>query len=294
MAIVKITPAGESIKCQAGQHAKFQFSVSNAVDREIRYGVQVRADNNAASWLTVDGDIERNLQSNSDSTIEINVSPPVDLLKEEDGTKTFNFKIRIYDVQNPESTVDSATVSAVIKPVAVESKPLPWIWIVVAAAGLLAAIVVIWLLATPENDGYRYYRFTVTKVRNVNAPGSNMVQLAELNFFTEGTFLDSATITNPNGRNPRNEEPFRANDGNKNTKWLDFNINPLIYDFGAPVIVDSYQLTTANDFNGRDPVRWLLEGSNDADSWDILDNKTGSDHPTPTARFTATDVINID
>ena len=293
MAIVKITPMGESINCQAGGYAKFQFNISNATDKEIRYGIQLRADDGIASWLTIDGEIERSLQASSGSTIEVNAEPPSDLLREEDGKKSFNFKIRVYDVKNPESIVDSDTVSVVVKPAAAEPKPLPWKWILIAVVGLIVVSSVIWLLTKSDTEDYRYYRLTVTKVRNITAPGSSMVQLAELNFFNGGTRLTSATITNPAGSNPLNEEPDKANDGNSRTKWLDFNITPLIYDFGSSVSVDSYQITTANDFNGRDPVRWVLEGSNDAASWVILDNQANSDFPTPTARFTPTSIIEL-
>lgn len=300
MAIVKITPATEAINCKAGEHSKFQFNISNTTGADILYGIQIRADDDVdvTAWLTVDGKIEHRLEANSTSTVEVNVAPPVDLLKEADGKKSFTFKLRIYDAKNPESTVDSPTVSVLVKPAVTKPKPFPWLWIVI----ILAVVIVVgglaaWLVtATGETASYRYYRFTVTEVRDRSARGSNMVQLAELNFFSGEERLTSAKITNPDGSNPRNEEPFRANDGNKSTKWLDFRITPLIYDFGSPVQVDSYQLITANDFNGRDPVRWKLEGSNsmdDPDSWAVLDDNTGTEgkYEIPEARFTATDRI---
>jgi hypothetical protein len=296
MAIVKITPAGESIHCQAGQQEKFQFNISNTVDKQIRYGIQVRADDQAAAWLTIDGDVERDLQASSDSTIEVNVAPPAGLLKEEDGQKSFNFKLRVYDVKNPESTAYSATVSVMVKPTASKPNPFPWRWIAIITVSLFVIVgLVTWFLTRAPEDLYRYYRFEVTKVRNISAPGSNMVQLAELNFYDENNrHLTSATISNPDGRNPSSEEPDKANDGDKLTKWLDFNITPLIYDFGSPVKVNGYQLTTANDYIWRDPVRWLLYGRNDDSApWVLLDNKTSSDYPTPISRFTATSRINI-
>ena len=45
------------------------------------------------------------------------------------------------------------------------------------------------------------------------------------------------------------------------TKWLDFNKQPLEFVLAAPVAVDAWAFSTANDEPGRDPVRWVLEGS---------------------------------
>ena len=41
----------------------------------------------------------------------------------------------------------------------------------------------------------------------------------------------------------------------------------------------SYSLTSANDFAGRDPKNWTLQGSNDGTTWTDLDSRTDEDFP---------------
>ncbi len=131
--------------------------------------------------------------------------------------------------------------------------------------------------------GYRYYRFGPTKLRD--NPGANSIQLAELSLFRQGVRQPAAVVTNPGGSNPPGEGPASADDANVNTKWLDFNRAPLVYDYGNNVVIDAYSITTANDTPARDPVRWRLEGSTDGLAWDVIDDQTAQDFATPTARL---------
>lgn len=130
---------------------------------------------------------------------------------------------------------------------------------------------------------YQFFRFTPTELRNGAA--ANSVQLAELQLYLEGNSISGATATNPNGNNPFGEEPPLAVDGDLFTKWLDFNRGPLVLDFHAPVTIDGYSWATANDAEERDPVRWLLEGSEDGTNWVGLDDQTEADFPVPLERF---------
>ena len=141
-------------------------------------------------------------------------------------------------------------------------------------------------------EGYRYYRFTPTKLRNDTT--ANSVQLSELAFYYSGSRLLSAAVSNPGGSNPQNETPELANDNNTSTKWLDFNKGALVYDFFSNQFIDAYNLTTANDVIDRDPIRWKLEGSVDAINWILIDDKSAADFATPTARFTTTADIVVD
>ena len=136
----------------------------------------------------------------------------------------------------------------------------------------------------PDLPGYRFYRFEPTVLRN--DPGANSVQLAELSLFFQGQRQHAANVSNPGGSNPAGEEPFRADDADTATKWLDFNRGALVYDFANQVEIDAYSITTANDVPDRDPVRWLLEGSDDGVTWELLDDQTAADFPTPLARLT--------
>ncbi|WP_442484434.1 CotH kinase family protein [Aeoliella sp. SH292] len=104
---------------------------------------------------------------------------------------------------------------------------------------------------------------------------------------------------------PNNEEPFRAVDQNPNTKYLNFagaNSGIIITpNFGSST-VRSFQLTTANDAEGRDPSSWVLYGTNDAitsannstglaENWVEIDSGTVS---LPSARFTDGPVVTVD
>lgn len=131
---------------------------------------------------------------------------------------------------------------------------------------------------------FRSYRFTPTKLRDDAA--ANSVQLAEFDLYRNGIALTGATATNPGRNGIAGEEAPMAVDNNVNTKWNDHNKGTLILSFPAPVAVDGYGFTTANDVPARDPVSWKLEGSDNGTTWTLID--TVSDYPTPAARFSAT------
>jgi len=68
-------------------------------------------------------------------------------------------------------------------------------------------------------------------------------------------------------RYPTNEAPANVIDGNPATKYLNFGetksgfiVTPAL---GASIL-DSFQITTANDAVERDPVVWMVYGTNDA------------------------------
>ena len=124
---------------------------------------------------------------------------------------------------------------------------------------------------------YRYVRFTPVKLRNGAA--ANSIQLSEFQLIHEGVFLTGAIAENPAGNNPAGQEPDKAVDGQPSTKWLDHNKGPLILDFGSPVTFDAYGFVTGGDAIERDPVRWILEGSNDGSAWTLIENMTTFDYP---------------
>jgi YVTN family beta-propeller protein len=137
-------------------------------------------------------------------------------------------------------------------------------------------------LIPTDLPGYRYYRFSSTKLRD--DVGSDSLQLAELSLFRKGVRQHAIAVSNPGGSNPVDEGPARADDADTGTKWRDFNRAPLVYDYGTHVVIDAYSITTANDAALRDPVRWLLEASEDGQDWEVLDDQTGQDFVTPVAR----------
>jgi glucose/arabinose dehydrogenase/type 1 glutamine amidotransferase len=79
-----------------------------------------------------------------------------------------------------------------------------------------------------------------------------------------------------NGENPPNESKDKLVDGNTNTKWLTFEPTGWVTaKLDNPVAVNHYALTSANDFPGRDPKNWTLQGSQDGSSWKTLDTQSG-------------------
>lgn len=132
---------------------------------------------------------------------------------------------------------------------------------------------------------FRYYRFTQRKLRD--GAVANSIQLAEFQFVNDYVLLDltGVTASNPGGNFPALEGPTNLVDGSSATKWLDFNRAPVVFDFGVPTEIDAYAFTTANDAAERDPVRWILEGSDDAEAWVLIDTMTAFDFPVPTTRL---------
>lgn len=78
-----------------------------------------------------------------------------------------------------------------------------------------------------------------------------------------------------------------AIDGSMSTKWLDKQKGPLVIDFGTGTRASHFRFTTATDAVERDPVKWLLEGSDNAADWTVLQNQNAA-YGTPTKRQATT------
>ncbi len=137
-----------------------------------------------------------------------------------------------------------------------------------------------------HDKSFRWFRFTATRLRDVFGTA---IQLSEFEFLNDGTPIDASavSVTNEGGDNPEGEDVENLVDGDVATKWLDGANQPVVFDFGAPVTIDGYRFTTGNDAPERDPVRWVLEGSDDGETWTVIDRTIG-DHPTPFGRRIST------
>lgn len=129
---------------------------------------------------------------------------------------------------------------------------------------------------------HRYVRFSQRKLRDDAL--ANSIQLSEFFLLEGATPLTPAGVGNPGGSNPPTEGPANAVDNNYSTKWLDFNKQALVLDLGAVARIDGYGFVTANDAPERDPVRWILEGSDDGAGWTLIENFTSFDFAMPSAR----------
>ena len=74
----------------------------------------------------------------------------------------------------------------------------------------------------------------------------------------------------------RQDSPWRAFDGTPISRfrtkaralWLQ-------YRFVDKKKVETYAITSADDKSVRDPQDWTLQGTNDGENWDILDERSG-------------------
>lgn len=64
-------------------------------------------------------------------------------------------------------------------------------------------------------------------------------------------------------------------DGNPNTKYLcGTQLTWMMWKMDREFIANTYELTSANDAEGRDPKNWVVEGSNDGSNWTVLDQQS--------------------
>jgi hypothetical protein len=129
-----------------------------------------------------------------------------------------------------------------------------------------------------NTNAWRGYRLEITRV--ANASTAVAVQLSELNFIEPGT----APAITARGDNPPNETKDKAFDGTTATKWLDlivpngtanFSWIQYIYPGITSRAVNQYTITTANDFQDRDPADWHFYGVSGSGSLTLLDTRTG-------------------
>lgn len=65
-------------------------------------------------------------------------------------------------------------------------------------------------------------------------------------------------------------------DGNERTMYTtSHNAFSICYEAESPVIVNYYALTSSTNIETMDPYTWTLSGSNDAQTWDVLDRQAG-------------------
>ncbi|MCT2584314.1 ThuA domain-containing protein [Actinophytocola sp. S1-96] len=82
------------------------------------------------------------------------------------------------------------------------------------------------------------------------------------------------------GENPPRETAVQLTDNDADTKWLTFaETGWVTYTLDEPAVVTKYSMTSANDFDGRDPANWTLQASTDGTNWVDLDARTDEEFP---------------
>ncbi|MBE1876035.1 GH92 family glycosyl hydrolase [Myceligenerans pegani] len=95
-----------------------------------------------------------------------------------------------------------------------------------------------------------------------------------------GSILDSVSEATASGENLPNEGVDKIVDAEPSTKWLVFEPTGWVtYELSEPTSVVAYSLTSANDFDGRDPQAWTLQGSSDGETWADIDQRAGVTFP---------------
>jgi hypothetical protein len=199
LAIVKITPTNEKSVCTAGETCRAQFSVSNTSGGFLLCGVQISSQDNVNDWINIEGSVERKIEEDIDTTITLEITPPKDLLNENDTPRHYAFRLRLYNAKEPEATVESPTVSVTVKPAKAEnSKPFPWVWALAVIPVIAVIGVVVWLLQSPSGEKYT---FIDAKQISDHPSGYGFAEKA-IDGNTDGQWQNnnSNTLTRTNGR----------------------------------------------------------------------------------------------
>eukprot|EP00755_Sulcionema_specki_P020350 Sspe_Gene.71676::Locus_42577_Transcript_3_3_Confidence_0.625_Length_3388::g.71676::m.71676 len=112
------------------------------------------------------------------------------------------------------------------------------------------------------------------------------VQLASLLFRYRGKDLlfHNAVVTCPCGHSPPPHCPSNVLDNRDDTKWMDYNLGPLVIELRVPAMIDQYTFVTAKDAPQCDPVQWVVDISNDCKTWKTVHMQL-EDYPTPVPRM---------
>ncbi|MDF2539050.1 MAG: glycoside hydrolase family 2, candidate beta-glycosidase [Herbinix sp.] len=99
---------------------------------------------------------------------------------------------------------------------------------------------------------------------------------------TDGIIMQSKEaknkFSNQHNDSPANEDSSFAFDGQAGTKWLTFQDTAWLqveYPVGEAVKATAYEITSANDADMRDPLDWIVQGSEDGKTYEDLDSQTG-------------------
>ncbi|MBH5316214.1 discoidin domain-containing protein [Paenibacillus sp. GSMTC-2017] len=116
-------------------------------------------------------------------------------------------------------------------------------------------------------------------ITNQNA-GTPILQISEIKLFGNEvqTYRTIKPTVTASGENAPTDVKANLVDGSSTSKWLTYNNTAwLQFDYGEPVTIDGYALTSAKSYNNTadaDPKSWLLQGSNDNTNWTTIDTRS--------------------
>lgn len=174
------------------------------------------------------------------------------------------------------------------------------------------------VVSVDNSTSYNLYRLVFPTLKSPNA--ATAMQIGDVEFFesADGTGSDIFDLdgldpmraiklpTAPMSESisPLAQEAPTAIDGNINSKYLNFGINNtgfIVSPSRGSEAVNAFQITTANDAEGRDPKKYAIYGTNDpitslahsggtAESWTLI---SSGDVTLPAARLAAGDVVSF-
>jgi len=117
-----------------------------------------------------------------------------------------------------------------------------------------------------------------------------LAQNSDISMYSSNLYIVGVTPTSYNS--PGSEGATNAFDGNPYTKYLNFdkaNAGVTI-ELNQGRVVNSFTVTTANDFSGRDPTSYKLYGSNSGNSWTLIQE---GNLILPENRYTTISPVNV-
>jgi len=156
------------------------------------------------------------------------------------------------------------------------------------------------LLPFANSNTYSSYRLVFPTIKNF--PAANSMQIADVFMFEDMAGTDPIPLSDfdpviavhveprgveePDSSSPGNETVVNLIDGMVATKYLNFgrqNSGFIVTPAAGASVIDSFQMTTANDAPGRDPATWELYGTNepimstnhsqgDGEAWTLIDS----------------------
>ena len=151
------------------------------------------------------------------------------------------------------------------------------------AAGGNALVVIVVGAAAPSGPvSWKYVRFTLVLTRGQYS--TKEWQMSEFTLKYQGSAVSytGATISPVVGGGEDNPNLI---DGNLGNKAFNTSISFTIFRESG-FLFNAYTWATANDVPNRDPVRWIIDASQDNSTWTVLDNKSTADQTITTSRNT--------
>lgn len=121
-----------------------------------------------------------------------------------------------------------------------------------------------------------------TTLKIISQDGENLTAEAQLRVLPEPpvdiTDLGTVNVNREGGGGPEGGEgSLKVVDGDLESKYLAEYKQPfwITLEFGEAPVINFYELTSGNDAPDRDPFDWQIQGSNDGETWEVLDERKG-------------------